>query len=223
MYKGQYARHTHSPKCGSPRYKQVGKTKVHVKVVCHFPIIPRLKWMYRSTAMSKLLQWHATHKSVHGLVRHVVDNKAWARVDEKWANFAHDPRNLKLTISTNGFNPFSNKLWFTWLVYVLIYNLPPWLTTKCFLVLVSLIIMGKKSLCMNTTYVYLQPLVDELMTLWRLGVLALDYGKSEGSHGFILCALVLWTINDFLEYGLLSKCVHQGYVACPMCGPQTRS
>jgi len=83
--------------------------------------------MYKSTTTSKLLQWHATHKSVDGLVCHVANNKAWAHVDEKWANFAHDPYNLRLVISTNGFNPFFEKLcqWFTWHVYVLIYNLPP--------------------------------------------------------------------------------------------------
>jgi hypothetical protein len=154
-----------------------------------------------------------------------MDNKAWAHVDEKWANFAHDHRNLRLTISTNGFNPFSDKLcqWSTWPLYVMIYNLAPWLTIKHFFVLVALIILGKESVCMNTIDVYLQPLVDELMMLWKLGVLTLDYGQPEGSRGFIFCALVLWTINDFPEYNLLFRCVHQGYMACPMCRPQTTS
>jgi len=44
-FKEQYARHTHCPKCGSLKYKQVGKIKVPMKVVHHFPIIPRLKQM----------------------------------------------------------------------------------------------------------------------------------------------------------------------------------
>ncbi len=152
-----------------------------------------------------------------------MDNKAWAHVDEKWADFRHDHRTLRLTISMNGFNPFFEKLcqWFTWPVYVLIYNLPPWLTTKHFFVLVASIIPGKESVCMNTIDVYLEPLVDEFMMFWKLGVPTLDYGKLKGSHGFTFCALVLWTINDFPKYDILSKCVHQGYVACPMCGPQT--
>ncbi len=154
-----------------------------------------------------------------------MDKKTWAHVNAKWADFAHDPCNLRLVISINGFNPFCEKLcqWSTWHIYVLIYNLPPWLTTKHFFVLVALIILGKESVCMNTIDVYLQLLVDELMTLWRHGVLPLDYGKSKGSHGFMLRALVLWTINDFLEYNLLFGCVYQGYKACLMCGPQTTS
>lgn len=45
----------------------------------------------------------------------------------------------------------------------------------------------------------------------------------KGSHGFIIHALVLWTINNFLGYGLLFGCVNQGYVACLVCGPQTTS
>jgi hypothetical protein len=40
LYKGQYIEHTHCPKCGSARYKHMGRTQVLVKVVCHFPITP---------------------------------------------------------------------------------------------------------------------------------------------------------------------------------------
>ncbi len=55
LYKGQYVGHIQYPKCGSARYKQVGRTQVPMKVVRHFPIIPWLKRMYRSTTMLELL------------------------------------------------------------------------------------------------------------------------------------------------------------------------
>ncbi len=124
----------------------MGRTQVPMKVVCHFPIIPRLKRMYRSTTMLELLQWYATNKSSDGFVWHVADGKTWAHVDAKWPVFAAEFQNLRLTRSTNDFNPFSEKLcqWSTWLVCVLIYNLPPWLTIKRFFVLVALIIPAKK-------------------------------------------------------------------------------
>ncbi len=151
-----------------------------------------------------------------------MDNEAWANVDEKWVDFAHDHHNLRLAISTNGFNPFFKKLcqWPTWLVYVLIYNLPPWLTIKHFFILIALIILGKESACMNTINVYLQPLVDKLMTLWKPIIITLEYGKPKGSHGFILRALVLWTIDDFPNMAFYMG-VYTKYVACLMCGPQT--
>jgi hypothetical protein len=30
-------------------------------------------------------------------------------------------------------------------------------------------------------------------------------------------------IHDFPGYGFLSRCVHQGYVACSLCGPESTS
>jgi hypothetical protein len=76
---------------------------------------------------------------------------------------------------------------------------------------------------MNKMDIFLQPLVDKLLELWNVGVHALDFSKQEGNHSFTLQATVMWTINDFPCYGLLSSCVHQRYVACPICGPETMS
>ncbi len=44
------------------------------------------------------------------------------------------------------------------------------------------------------------------MKLWKLGIPTLDYIKLENSLGFFLCSLVLWTVNYFPGYGLLSRC-----------------
>jgi hypothetical protein len=74
---------------------------------------------------------------------------------------------------------------------------------------------------MNNIDTFLRPLVDELMMLWRPSVQAMDFNRPEGEHFFTLRSMVMWTINDFLGYGLLSRCVHQGYVTCPKCGSQT--
>jgi hypothetical protein len=46
LYRGQYANCSHYPKCGKERYKQVGRTSIPMKVLHHFPMIPRLKCMY---------------------------------------------------------------------------------------------------------------------------------------------------------------------------------
>jgi hypothetical protein len=40
-----------------------------------------------------------------------------------------------------------------------------------------------------------------------------------GSRNFILRGILLWTIHDFLGYDTMAKMAHQGYVACPICGP----
>jgi hypothetical protein len=51
---------------------------------------------------------------------------------------------------------------------------------------------------------FLIPLVEELKTLWMLSVQVLDLAKLEEQQFFNLDAMIMWTINDFPWYGLLS-------------------
>ena len=61
--------------------------------------------------------------------------------------------------------------------------------------------------------VYLQPLLDELKTLWD-GVLTYDISKKQNFH---MRAALLWTINDFPAYGMLFGWSTHGKLACPIC------
>jgi len=89
--------------------------------------------------------------------------------------------------------------------------------------MVGLFISGKENVNVNNIDTFLHPLVDELMMFWRLGVQAMDFGKPEGRCSFTFHGMVMWTINEFSGYGLLSRCVHQGYFSSPKSGPQTTS
>jgi len=42
LYRSVYVDLRECPKCGSPKYKQVGHTQIPIKNLCHFPIILRL-------------------------------------------------------------------------------------------------------------------------------------------------------------------------------------
>jgi hypothetical protein len=66
--------------------------------------------------------------------------------------------------------------------------------------------------------VYLEPLVEEILQLWN-GISAYDITKDRGEQTFNLKAVLLWTIHDFPGYGTVGGFSHQGYVACPWCGP----
>ena len=68
--------------------------------------------------------------------------------------------------------------------------------------------------------VYLAPLVDDLKTLWEVGVETYDAHEQEF---FTLKTILLWTINDFPAYGNLSGCATKGYYACPIFGEETNS
>jgi hypothetical protein len=65
--------------------------------------------------------------------------------------------------------------------------------------------------------VYLAPLIEELQVLWR-GVVVYDVAKVETQKHFTLKAISMWMIHDFPSYGLLARCVHQGYKTCPTRG-----
>jgi hypothetical protein len=68
-------------------------------------------------------------------------------------------------LAADGVNPFAQtrSTWSTWLVTLLNYNLPPWLCTKKFFILLALLILGKQSVTSEHLDVYLEPLVEELL------------------------------------------------------------
>ena len=221
LFRGPYEDATSCPKCNKPRYKDERKKQRPWKVLRHFPLIPRLKRMFRTTAISELMLWHSKNKSTDGLVRHPCDSKAWRHVDEVVdSTFGNEPRNIRLGLAADGVNPFKLQRvsWSTWPVLLLNYNLPPWLSTKKFFIMLALLIPGKQSVTSAFFDVYMEPLVEELVLLWK-GVVAYDVLKDLGSRVFKLRAVLLWTIHDFPGYGTVAGVAHQGYAACPVCGP----
>ncbi|KAI5329311.1 hypothetical protein L3X38_028708 [Prunus dulcis] len=85
--------------------------------------------------------------------------------------------------------------------------------------MLTLLISGPKQPG-NDIDVYLEPLIDDLKSLW-VGIRGV-YDAHNGEY-FTLRAAIMWTINDFPAYGNLSGCVVKGYKACPICGDDTPS
>ncbi|GKG01522.1 reverse transcriptase domain-containing protein [Tanacetum coccineum] len=55
------------------------------------------------------MTWHATGKCTEpGKMQHPVDGRAWRNFDTKYPNFAKEPRNVRLGLAADGFNPFGN-------------------------------------------------------------------------------------------------------------------
>lgn len=180
--------------------------------------------MFRTPAIYELMVWHSKNKSTDGMVRHPCDSKAWRHVHENVdPTFGLDSRNVHLGLVADGVNPFKlqRSTWSTWPVMLLNYNIPPWLTTKKFFIMLVLLISGKQSVTAQFFDVYLAPLVEELQQLWK-GVIAYDIMKEIGFRSFNLRAMLLWTIHDFPGYRTVAGVAHQGYVACPVCGPDFR-
>lgn len=72
----------------------------------------------------------------------------------------------------------------------------------------------------NDIDVYMAPLIDELKSLWEVGIPTYDAAKKET---FIMRAALLWTISDFPAYANLSGWSTKGKMACPNCNDSTDS
>ena len=90
-------------------------------------------------------------------------------------SFAIEPRNVHFALAADEVTLYkqNRSSWSTWPVLLLNYNLPPWLSTKKFFIMLALLIPGKESVTADVFDVYLEPLVEELLELWA-GVSAYD-------------------------------------------------
>ena len=150
--------------------------RIHAKVLWYFPSIPIFKRMFPSLKMEKYLKWHAQRRENNGKLRHLVDSPTWQLVNQMWPEFTSDCRNLRLSISEDSINPHSSvtNKHSCWPILMITYNLPPWLCMKRKFMMFSLLISGPQH-----SDVYLAPLVDDLKTLWEIGVETYDAHDQE--------------------------------------------
>ncbi|XP_058217100.1 uncharacterized protein LOC131327994 [Rhododendron vialii] len=227
LYWGEDAKRVDCKVCNVPRYKPEEKIdgskkggKIPQKIVRYLPLIPKLKRLYSSKKTAGLMRWHAENPAPIGISRHPVDSDIWKLYDNLHPDFAQDPRNVRLGLASDGFNPYRtmNTTYSIWPVVMMTYNLPPWLCMKQPYMMLTLLIDGPTSPG-NNIDVYLRLIVDE-MELWDIGVNTYD---AFGNEMFKMRALMLWTINDLPALAMLSGWSTKGYLACPVCLDETCS
>ncbi|CAL8169752.1 unnamed protein product [Prunus armeniaca] len=117
--------------------------------------------MFRSHETAKSLTWHAARKSIDGHMSHPADSPSWKLLDDKWPEFGNEPRNLRLALSSDGFNPHSS--------------------------------LSSRYSCWppeNDIDVYLEPLIDDLKSLWdEIGGV---YDAYNGEYFTLRAALIKW-------------------------------
>ena len=59
IFRGPHEDALRCPKCGGQRYRDEERKCFPLKVLRHFPIIPRLQRLFMSPSISKLMVWHA--------------------------------------------------------------------------------------------------------------------------------------------------------------------
>ncbi|KAL4359106.1 hypothetical protein AHAS_Ahas08G0044200 [Arachis hypogaea] len=216
--------------CGTSRYTENSSDNsenqphkkgrpIPAKTLRYFPIIPRLQRLFMCSKTAASLRWHDEERLKDGTLKHPADGLAWKNFDEMDEDFAKESRNIRLGLLSDGFNPFRsmNISWSTWLVMLMVYNLPPWMCMKLEYCMLSLLIPGPQSPGKDID-VYLQPLIEDLKLLWEIGVETYDASKNET---FQMRAALLWTINNFPAYAMLSGWSTKGKLACPCCNKNT--
>ncbi|GAU31957.1 hypothetical protein TSUD_288910 [Trifolium subterraneum] len=177
--------------------------------------------LFASMKTASQMTWHYYNKTNSNVMRHPCDGLAWKHFDAMHPDFVEDPRNVRLGLCYDGFTPYvqaSPTPYSCWPVIVTPYNLPPDMCmTKPYMFL-SCIIPGPSNPT-DGIHVYLQPLIDDLKRLW-IGELTYDIARKEN---FTMRAAMMWTINDFPAYGMLSGWSTHGKLVCPHCMKHTKS
>ncbi|CAH9108629.1 unnamed protein product [Cuscuta epithymum] len=209
--------------CGESRYKESTKhrSKVPRKRMHYLPLIPRLQRLCASPSSAKHMRWHAENHCDIGMMCHPSDGEAWKHFDKTYPDFASEPRNVRLGLCSDDFSPFgmSSKSYSCWPIIVTVYNLPLSMCMTTPYMFLSSIIPGKNNPKAQID-VYLQPLIDELKSLWEIGVVTYDVSLKQN---FVMKASLMWIISDFPAYGMLSGWQTAGKLSCPYCMESTQA
>ncbi|XP_071718281.1 uncharacterized protein [Rutidosis leptorrhynchoides] len=129
LFWNENSKKDHCPLCKTSRWKNEntkGKKVAH-KVLRYFPLTPRLQCLYKSSVNAKDMIWHAIGQcKEEGKMRHPVDGTSWKSFEARYPDFESEPINVRLRLSSDGFNPFGNmnNAYSMWPVVLKTYNVP---------------------------------------------------------------------------------------------------
>ncbi|KAK2417513.1 hypothetical protein QL285_039804 [Trifolium repens] len=210
--------------CGTRNSRSSRRKPVPRKSMFYLPIVSRLQRLYASLQTARKMTWHSENvekRRSSGELRHPSDGLAWKYFDQVNPGFASDPRNVRLGLCSDGFTPYtqvSATPYSCWPVIVTPYNLPPEMCMSKPYMFLAAVIPGPSSPTVGVD-IYLQPLIDDLKRLWE-GVVTYDISRKRN---FTMKAALMWTINDFPAYGMLSGWGTHGKLACPICMEDTKA
>ncbi|CAL1370209.1 unnamed protein product [Linum trigynum] len=105
LYRGPLDSAKSCPKCNESRYIPGKQNNVAQKKARYFPVKDRLQRLYMTKEDAKDMRWHKDLRVDDDTLRHPADGKTWKRFDEEHSWFSADPRNVRLALLSDGFNP----------------------------------------------------------------------------------------------------------------------
>ena len=73
-----------------------------------------------------------------------ADGYAFKEIVAKWPEFTDEPRNVRLSLATDGVNPFGElqSVYSVWPIFVINNNIPPWMSIKREHIMLTMIVPG---------------------------------------------------------------------------------
>jgi hypothetical protein len=124
-------------------------------------------------------------------------------------------RNVRLELCTDEINPFRSFVtsYSCWQVILMVYNLPLEMCMRSEFMFFFTVIPSPNSPGQNIN-VCLRLLFGELKQLWSSRALTYDVSRKQN---FIMKTTLMWTINDFPDYGMVSSWSMYEKLAYPYC------
>jgi hypothetical protein len=228
LFRKEHEDAAYCPKCKSSRYVefdsgdgQQKQTTIPVNILRYLPVIPRIQRLYMHEETAKLMTWHKKGKrykkdiNKRYMMVHPSDGDAWKRFDGKHPLKAAEARNVRIALSTDGFNPFGMTAasYSCWPVFTIPLNLPPGAIMQRKYMFLSLIIPGPDYPGKNMS-VYMQPLMDELKEAWVTGFRT--YDRATKRH-FDMFVWYQYSLHDLPAFGLFIGWSVHGKFPCPQC------
>ncbi|KAL1914108.1 uncharacterized protein VTP21DRAFT_1110, partial [Calcarisporiella thermophila] len=222
-YTREYAHLTNCPICQEHRYKtdpSLSKEQPR-KVFPYFSLIDRFRVQYRNSARSNELRYRARYVGQASYstsiqvppeyeYNDIFDGKRYKELVQN--GMFRDPRDIALSVSTDGFQLYKQNTHECWPVILINHNLSPEVRVKKENILIALMIPGPKQ--PKNIDSFLVPLINELKEL-EDGVSCYDgYEKKS----FILSAYtVFWSGDIPAITKLIGFTDHNSYHGCRFC------
>jgi hypothetical protein len=90
------------------------------------------------------MDYHARKKFEDGVLRMPADGYAFKEIVAKLPEFTDEPRNVRLSLATDGVNPFGQlrSVYSVWPIFVINNNIPPWMSINREHIMLTMIIPG---------------------------------------------------------------------------------
>jgi hypothetical protein len=142
----------------------------------YLPVIGRFRHMFLNPKEATLMTWWDDERKVDDdTITHPIDCSQWQDFDKNHKDFSQDPQNVRFGLSTDGMNPFNERMsdHSTWPVILTMYNIPTYLCQKRKYLFLTVLISGPKQPGIDVD-VFLEPVMQEFERLWRCGELMYD-------------------------------------------------